>query len=73
MPNICVMNWNIQKLSDGKIQILGMSQAIARTVVASNVDILIIVELVKAGFQNTMTNLTAAAGVASANPSLVAG
>ncbi len=47
MPNIRVMNWNIESLSSKKIQYDGFLLAVARTVVAANVDVLVIVELRK--------------------------
>ncbi len=45
MPNIRVMNWNIEQLSSVKIQIPGMADAIASVVYGSQVDILVIFEL----------------------------
>jgi hypothetical protein len=45
MPQIRVMNWNIESLSINKINIAGMTTAIARTVAAANVDILIVLEV----------------------------
>jgi hypothetical protein len=45
MPQIRVMNWNVEKLSYTKSQIAGMAQAIADVVVSGTVDIAILLEL----------------------------
>lgn len=45
MPNIRIMTWNIEKLSDNKTNIAGMANNIARVIVDANVDIAIIQEL----------------------------
>lgn len=59
MPvNIRIMNWNIEQLSSAKIQINGMAEAIARVVVGSNVDILVIVEVKTVNLDQIMINLT---------------
>lgn len=60
MPNIRVMNWNIEKLSWTKMQINGMATAIARTVVAKQVDILVLLEVCKENVFSTMSTLAAA-------------
>lgn len=60
MPNIRIMNWNIEQLSWNKIQIAGMADAIAATVVSQNVDILIILEVRLGQVTNTMNTLSAA-------------
>jgi hypothetical protein len=44
MPNIRVMLWNIQKFSNRKASIPGMSQALAKVIFDANADIVIIVE-----------------------------
>ncbi|MCY1017194.1 hypothetical protein [Pyxidicoccus sp. MSG2] len=65
MPNIRVMNWNIQDLSWNKIQINGMATAIARTVVAQQVDILVVVEVCKTNVALLMNHLSAALNAAA--------
>lgn len=60
MPPIRIANWNIEKLSQNKILIPGMVDAIARTAVGNNVDVLIIVELVKNHAANVMGQVSAA-------------
>jgi hypothetical protein len=59
MPNIRVMTWNIQDLSWTKMQINGMATAIARTVVAQNIDILVVVEVCKTDVASAMYHLAA--------------
>lgn len=49
MPQIRVMNWNIESLSRNKIKYPGFLLAVARTIIAADVDVLIIVELRKVG------------------------
>ncbi|MCW3054704.1 MAG: hypothetical protein JWN14_3874 [Chthonomonadales bacterium] len=58
MPHIRIMNWNIEKLSWKKIQINGMANAIARVVVGSNIDILVIVEVQLIDLDLIMQTLT---------------
>jgi hypothetical protein len=61
MPvNVRIMNWNIQQLSWNKIQIPGMAEALAEVVVANNVDVLVIVEVMNVNAEAIMNNLTAA-------------
>ncbi|MFI1628603.1 hypothetical protein ACH4YO_31410 [Streptomyces noursei] len=45
MPDIRVMTWNIQNTSTVKLRLPGFMTAVARTVAAANVDILLIVEI----------------------------
>lgn len=54
------MNWNIEQLSDNKINIAGMATAIARTVVSQNIDILIVLEVRSTQVNNIMNTLSAA-------------
>ncbi len=69
MPAIRVMNWNIEQLSWTKIRIAGMATALARTIHAQNVDIVVLLEVRKNQWANIMTNLTAALnGLAAGNP-----
>ena len=66
-----VMNWNIEQLSNAKLNIPGMATAIARTVVAANVDILIVLEVKMTMVHNAMQTLSAALNFeegAGANP-----
>jgi hypothetical protein len=51
------MNWNIEQLSWNKIQLPGMADAIARVVVGSDVDILVIVEVKTVNLDGIMTTL----------------
>ena len=60
MPNIRIMNWNIEQFSENKILIPGMCQAIARTVISQNIDLLIIVELRRTNVANVMNILCTA-------------
>jgi len=48
MPNIRIMNWNVEKLSGAKTAIPGMVNNIARVIVDSAADIVIILELTSA-------------------------
>jgi len=57
MPNIRVMLWNIEKLSWNKIQINGMSRALARIIVANNCDLVILLELTQNSGTQIMTAL----------------
>jgi hypothetical protein len=63
MPAIRIMNWNIEKLSWNKIGIPGMAQAISATVFGENIDVLIIVEVMKVNAPNIMAILTTALDV----------
>jgi hypothetical protein len=45
MPNIRIMNWNIEQLSYDKIRVPGMAEAIARVISGSNVDIAVLLEV----------------------------
>jgi hypothetical protein len=59
MPvNVRIMNWNIQQLSWNKIQIPGMAEALAEVVVANNVDVLILIEVMKVNAEAIMNRLT---------------
>lgn len=49
MVNIRVMVWNVRKFSMNKAQIPGFLPAVARTVLGSNVDVLVILEATKLG------------------------
>jgi hypothetical protein len=67
MP-IRIMNWNIEQFSWNKAQIPGTITAIARTIFAQNIDLLVIVEVKHIGFANTMDALcTALNGLAGNN------
>ncbi len=59
-----VMNWNIEALSNAKLSVPGMPAAIARTVAAANVDILIVLEVKMTRVANAMTTLSNALNVA---------
>ncbi|MBZ4422663.1 hypothetical protein [Myxococcus sp. RHSTA-1-4] len=65
MPTIRVMNWNIEQLSWNKIRIDGMATAIARTVVAEDIDILVLLEVKKTQVRNLMDRLTTALNAAA--------
>jgi len=52
------MNWNIQQLSWDKVQIPGMATAIARTIIGSNIDILVIVEVTKVNRDAILDTIT---------------
>lgn len=74
MPNIRIMNWNIEKLSGSKTAIPGMVNNIARIIFDSQADIVIILELTSGSgpaalaLVSAATNgLAAAAGMAHAN------
>lgn len=60
MPAVRVMNWNIEQLSDNKVHnVPGVADAIARTVVYQNVDLLILLEVKLTnvtGVMNTLSN-----------------
>lgn len=58
--NLTIMNWNIEQLSNDKINISGMADAIARTVVSMNIDLLVILELRTKNVKSTMDHLTTA-------------
>jgi hypothetical protein len=60
MPNLRIMNWNIEQLSWDKIRINGMVDAIARTIVSQNIDILIILEVRSTNVGNMLNSLTTA-------------
>lgn len=45
MPNIRIMNWNIEQLSWNKIRMGNMTDVLAQTVVDQNIDILVVVEV----------------------------
>lgn len=57
MPNIRIMNWTIASLSWEVAQIPGMVDAIARTVVSQQVDILILPDIVVAEAERAMNAL----------------
>lgn len=60
MPNIRIMNWNIQQLSWDKIRVGNMPEVLARVVVGANVDILVLIELKLKQADAIMTRLAAA-------------
>jgi hypothetical protein len=66
VPNIRILNWNIQQLSAAKLAIPGMATAIARTIVALNPDVAVILEVrhanAAASMQELAEELNAAAG-----------
>ncbi len=68
MPVIRVMNWNIESLSFKKLAIPGMAAAIARTVAAANVDVLIVLEVKTAKVNVAMSALSAALNGAEPGP-----
>jgi hypothetical protein len=59
MPNIRIMNWNLEHLAWNKIQVAGMVDAIARTVTAQSVDLLVIVELQQNSYARVMSAIAA--------------
>jgi hypothetical protein len=65
MPVIRVMNWNIEQLSWNKVNKPGMLNAIARTVNAENIDVLVLLEVRITKVMNAMTALSAALGSAA--------
>lgn len=74
MPNIRIMNWNVEKLSGNKTAIPGMVNNIARVIVDSQADIVLILELTSgtgpaalALVAAAANGLAAAAGLAHAN------
>lgn len=70
MPAIRIMNWNIRKMSNRKLLIPGMTNAIARTVAAQNVDVLVILEVTMMNRVAAMTALSNALN--AADPGLAA-
>ena len=52
MPNIRIMNWNIEQLSWNKIRIPGQANAIARVIHCNNADIAVLLELKKIHHQD---------------------
>lgn len=64
MPNIRVMNWNIEKLGKTKLDVNGMGRALARTVVAADVDILLVLEVVPDSAIYAMEQLSRALNLA---------
>jgi len=60
MPNIRIMNWNIEQFSWNKIRIGNMAAAIAHVIVSQNVDIVGIVELKTSFSREILNNLMAA-------------
>jgi hypothetical protein len=60
MPNIRIMNWNIEQLSWNKIRIGNIPQAIAHVVVDQRVDILVILELKTVNVNNILNRLMTA-------------
>ncbi|WP_068618423.1 exonuclease/endonuclease/phosphatase family protein [Paenibacillus tuaregi] len=60
MPNLRIMNWNIEVLSWTKINVPGMAAAIARTIVSQDIDIVIIVEVRLTRVYRVMSLLSAA-------------
>jgi hypothetical protein len=52
------MNWNIQQLSWNKVRVPGMANAIARIIVGSNIDIVVIVEVTTVNLNRIMDALT---------------
>jgi hypothetical protein len=58
------MNWNIEQLSNRKLGVAGMPTAIARTVAAAQVDILLVLEVKKKQVGNAMTALSLALNAA---------
>jgi hypothetical protein len=65
MPAIRVMNWNIEQPSWNKVNKPGMLNAIARTVNAENIDVLVLLEVRITKVMNAMTALSAALGSAA--------
>jgi hypothetical protein len=59
MPNVRVMNWNLEHLTWKKAQVAGMVDAIARTVTAQSIDLLVIVELLQNSHARVMNALAA--------------
>ncbi|MEU7525131.1 hypothetical protein AB0A74_05310 [Saccharothrix sp. NPDC042600] len=57
MTTYRVMTWNIQTLSTNKLAIAGVGTAIARTVVAQDIDLLLVLEVRLANVVDTMTKL----------------
>lgn len=55
-----IMNWNIQVLSEKKSSIPGMVEAIARTVVSQNIDLLIVTEVRTTDVVRIVNRLTTA-------------
>ncbi|MEM8641270.1 MAG: hypothetical protein AAGG51_21000 [Cyanobacteria bacterium P01_G01_bin.54] len=66
MPQIRVMNWNIEQFSRAKSEIDDMCTAIARTIFAADIDLVVIIEVrgINSGdARNAMTNLSHALNV----------
>lgn len=59
MPNIRIMNWNIEQLSWNKVRMGNMTDVLAQTVVAQNIDILVVVEVRSANVNNIMETMSA--------------
>lgn len=57
MPTYRVMTWNIQSLSVNKVAVPGLASAIARTVVAQDIDILLVLEVRLRDAVNVMNTL----------------
>ncbi|MFD1538811.1 hypothetical protein [Nonomuraea guangzhouensis] len=58
------MNWNIEHLSDKKLTIAGMATAIARTIAAADVDIVLLLEVRQANVNTAMATLSNALNAA---------
>jgi hypothetical protein len=66
MPEIRVMNWNIEQFSLNKVNIGGMLTALARTISAQNVDIVVLLEVKRTQVNNVMARLTGALNLLAA-------
>jgi hypothetical protein len=66
MPNIRIVNWNIEKLSGNKIAIGGMADNIGKVIVNTQADIAIITEVSALNAAAIMTAVSAAANTAAA-------
>ena len=65
MPNIRIVNWNIEQLSGNKVGIAGMATNIGKIIANTNADIAIILEVRSATAIAAMTAVSAAANAAS--------
>lgn len=65
MPNIRIMNWNIEKLSGNKVAIAGMANNIGQAIADSQADIVILLEVTSGTGLAAMAAVSAAANVAS--------